>query len=205
MNEYKLFVQRIGLVGITNILIALSSLILLPIMTKSFSIGDYGVWVQINTTIALIPNLATLGLPYTMVRFLSAEKNKEKIQEGFYSIASIVLASTFIISALLFIFSKNIASALFNGDVNIAILLVYNCFLCMFKCTFTQLLQDISADETIFHLFTHSNLFRSIYCFLFCNKRIQYLYSSTGTFNCKFSHIYHYDHIYNFKHRLQNS
>ncbi len=123
MNEYKLFVQRIGLVGVTNILIALSSLILLPIMTKNFSIGDYGVWVQINTTIVLIPNLATLGLPYTMVRFLSAEKDKKKIQEGFYSIASIVLVSTFIISALLFLFSKNIASALFNDDVNLAMLL----------------------------------------------------------------------------------
>jgi len=123
VNEYKLFVQRIGLVGITNILIALSSLILLPIMTKNFSIGDYGVWVQIITTIALIPNLATLGLPYTMVRFLSAEKDKKKIQEGFYSIASIVLVSTFIISALLFLFSKNVASALFNDDVNLAMLL----------------------------------------------------------------------------------
>jgi O-antigen/teichoic acid export membrane protein len=129
LNEYKLFVQRIGLVGITNILIALSSLILLPIMTKSFSISDYGIWVQINTTISLIPNIAALGLPYTMVRFLSAEKDKEKIREGFYSIASIVLASTFIISTLLFLFSKNIAVALFNGNVNIAMLLSVIIFL----------------------------------------------------------------------------
>ena len=67
--EYKLFVQRIGLVGITNILIALSSLILLPILTKGLSITEYGTWVLIMTTIALIPNVANLGLPYTMVRF----------------------------------------------------------------------------------------------------------------------------------------
>ena len=98
MNEYKLFVQRIGLIGITNILVALSSLILLPIMTKSFSISNYGIWVQINTTIGLIPNLATLGLPYTMVRFFSSEKDKEKIQEGFYSLLSIVLVSSIILS-----------------------------------------------------------------------------------------------------------
>jgi O-antigen/teichoic acid export membrane protein len=146
LNEYKLFVQRIGLVGITNILIALSSLILLPIMTKSFSIEDYGIWVQINTTISLIPNIAALGLPYTMVRFLSAEKDKEKIQEGFYSIASIVLASTFIISTLLFLFSKNIAAALFNGAVNIVVLLsvivflaCLNAFLLNFFRTFQQM------------------------------------------------------------------
>jgi len=129
VNDYKLFMQRIGLVGITNILIALSSLILLPIITKSFSIGDYGVWVQFNTTIALIPNLATLGLPYTMVRFLSAEKNKKKIQESFYSITIMVFASSFVISTIMFFFSKDIASTLFNNDVNLTILLSIIIFL----------------------------------------------------------------------------
>lgn len=123
MNEYKIFVQRIGLVGIANLLVALSSLILLPILTKNFSIDDYGIWVQINTTIALLPNLTTLGLPFTMVRFLSAETDKKIIQEGFYSIFSMVLIATFIVSLLLLIFSKQIALAIFNGNVNVAIIL----------------------------------------------------------------------------------
>ena len=129
LNEYKLYIQRIGLLGITNILIALSSLILLPIMTKNFSTGDYGVWVQINTVIGLIPNIATLGLPYTMVRFLSSAKTKKSIQEGFYSIAIMVFVSTFIISTLLFVFSKNVASALFNGNTELAMLLSIIVFL----------------------------------------------------------------------------
>jgi O-antigen/teichoic acid export membrane protein len=116
-------VQRIGLVGIANLLVALSSLILLPILTKNFSIDDYGIWVQINTTIALLPNLTTLGLPFTMVRFLSAETDKKIIQEGFYSIFSMVLIATFIVSLLLLIFSKQIALAIFNGNVNVAIIL----------------------------------------------------------------------------------
>ncbi len=123
MSEYKLFVQRIGLVGIANLLVALSSLILLPILTKNLSIVDYGIWVQITTTISLLPNLTTLGLPYTMVRFLSSETNKHRIQEGFYSILFMVVLSTFIVSLLLLIFSKEIAIALFNGDVNVAIIL----------------------------------------------------------------------------------
>ncbi|UTB33109.1 MAG: oligosaccharide flippase family protein [Methanobacterium sp. ERen5] len=120
MDEYKLFVKRIGLVGITNILVAISSLILIPIMTKSFSTSDYGIWVQINTTIMLIPNIATLGLPYAMLRFVSTEKDKEKIREAFYSITSIVLIFTIIISLFLLLFSNSIASALFNGNVNIS-------------------------------------------------------------------------------------
>lgn len=123
LREFKDFIQRIGLVGITNILVTLSSLILLPILTKSFSVSDYGIWVIINTTITLIPIIATLGLPYTMVRFLSAEKDKGKIQEGFYSIATIVLASTIITSLMIILFSKDIGFALFKGNANLAILL----------------------------------------------------------------------------------
>ncbi|MEN6554385.1 MAG: oligosaccharide flippase family protein [Methanobacterium sp.] len=123
MKEYKLFVQRIGLVGITNMAVALSSIILLPIITKSFTTSDYGMWVQVNTVVSLLSNIATLGLPFTMVRYLSAEKDKKKIQEGFYSIVGIVFASTSIISLLLILFSHNIALALFNSNVNIVIIL----------------------------------------------------------------------------------
>jgi len=112
-----------GLVGIANLLVALSTLILLPILTKNLSIDDYGVWVQINTTISLLPNFTTLGLPYTMVRFLSAETDNEKIQEGFYSILVMVLISTLIVALILLVFSREIAVAIFNGDVNVAMLL----------------------------------------------------------------------------------
>lgn len=138
--------QRIGLVGITNILVAISSIILLPILTKSFSTSDYGIWVQIMTTISLIPFIATLGLPYTMVRFLSSEKNKEKVQEGFYSIAGIVFIFTIIISLFLFLFSGRIASILFNDNINLVIILsvitlfaCLNSFLLNFFRTFQQM------------------------------------------------------------------
>ena len=46
MEEYKLFIKRLGLVGLSNILVSLSAIILIPILTKTLSIQDYGVWVQ---------------------------------------------------------------------------------------------------------------------------------------------------------------
>jgi O-antigen/teichoic acid export membrane protein len=146
LNEYKLFVQRIGLVGITNVLIAISSLILLPIVTKSFSINDYGIWVIIITTLSLVPNLANLGLPYTMVRFLSSEKDREKIREDFYSIAFIVFISSCIVTALLFLLSSYVGAVLLNGDINLAKLLsiiifvaCLNAFLLNYFRTFQQM------------------------------------------------------------------
>ena len=91
LDSYKLFVKRIGLLGITNLLVALNTIILIPILTKNLSASDYGIWVQVLTTFFLITILPHLGLPYTLVRFLSAEKDKGKIQEGFYSMAFLIL------------------------------------------------------------------------------------------------------------------
>jgi O-antigen/teichoic acid export membrane protein len=126
--EYKLFIHRIGLVGITNILVALSSLILLPILTKSFVAAEYGIWVQITTTIFLFSNLTTLGLPFAMLRFLSAEKNRMKIQEGFYSVLIAVILSSVILLSIFILFSESISNALFNNNLGIVIIVAFTIF-----------------------------------------------------------------------------
>jgi len=115
MNEYKLFGQRIGLIGLTNLFQSLSGIILLPILTKTLPVEEYGTWIQIMVTIRLIAPLAAIGLPYTMVRFLAAEKDKKEIQDCFYSIAVFILFTSLIASLLLFIFSKPFAAS-FLGD-----------------------------------------------------------------------------------------
>lgn len=132
MNEYKSFIKRIGLVGFSNILISLSSLIFIPIITKSFTTAEYGVWAQVNTTIALVPNIANLGLPFTMVRFLSAEKDKIKIRESFYLMMLTTFISTVIICGIFILFKSVIANAIFNGSMRILyITVVISFFACM--------------------------------------------------------------------------
>lgn len=129
LERYKLFVKRIGLLGVTNFLVALNTIILIPILTKNLVASDYGIWIQVNTTFFLITSVANLGFPYTMLRFMSAENDKEKIQEGFYSMASLILIFSSIISIILIIFSKEIAGILFNGNVNIVIITAIIVFL----------------------------------------------------------------------------
>lgn len=132
MSQYVKFVQRIGLVGITNILISLSSLIFIPIITKSFSTAEYGMWAQVTATVALVPNIANLGLPYTMVRFLSPLKDRLKIRGSFYSMVSITLVSTLVICACFFIFSEPIAGALFDGNLRVLyITIIISFFACL--------------------------------------------------------------------------
>ena len=129
MNEHKLFTQRIGLIGITNLILGLSGIILLPILTRTLPIEEYGIWVQSTVIIGLILAVATLGLPSTMVRFLAAAKKKEEIQESFYSIVFIVLFASAITSLLLYLFSELIAATLLNDNLTIARILALIVFI----------------------------------------------------------------------------
>ena len=129
MDEYIQFIKRIGIVGIANILISLSGLIFIPIITKNFSTSDYGVWAQVNTLIALVPNIVNLGLPYTMVRFLAAQKDKKIIQQSFYSMMALVLASTIVMVVVFLVFSTQIANALFDGSLQIMLIVTVISFL----------------------------------------------------------------------------
>ncbi|WP_292484617.1 lipopolysaccharide biosynthesis protein [Methanohalobium sp.] len=116
MSEYKLFAQRIGLVGITNFIGSLSGLILLPILTKNMSIESYGIWVQIIVTVGIVPNIVMLGLPAAMVRYLPSISSKKDFQDVFYSFLSIVIVTGFLASFLVSFFADNIAGVLFEGN-----------------------------------------------------------------------------------------
>ena len=166
MNEYVRFIQRIGLVGLTNILISLSGLIFIPIITTSFTTAEYGMWAQVNTTIALVPNIANLGLPYTMVRFLSAEKDKEKIKDSFYPMITLTFISTLVICALFLIFGNQIANALFNGSMQILyITTAISFFACMnlMLITFFRTFQQMKRYSLFLVLQSYIGVFVSIY------------------------------------------
>jgi len=162
LKEYKLFVQRIGLVGITNILISLSSLILLPILTKNLTIQDYGVWAQFIATVAFIPLLVNLGLPYSMVRFLPVKTDKNEIKEEFYSITFLILFVSLIASVLIFVFSKQIAAVLFNGNTLVAQLLAIIALLTATNASFLNFFrtfQQMKLYSIITLLQTYSMVF----------------------------------------------
>lgn len=136
LGIYKLFVQRLGLMGATNLLVALSNLILIPVLTKGFGAEGYGIWIQVGVTVALLTNLATVGLLPSMIRFLAPEKNKEKIQEGFYSITFVTLITNSIILIIFFLFSKQIAAILFDDNIAIANLMALIVFFACFNSIF---------------------------------------------------------------------
>lgn len=123
MTEQKLFAQRIGLISLTSVLLMIIRILLVPILTKNIPVSEYGIWIQVNATIGLIPPIVGLGLPFAIVRFLAATKDKKELQEGFYSISSIVVIISGLASLIFFIFAIPISQILFNGDLEVTRLL----------------------------------------------------------------------------------
>jgi O-antigen/teichoic acid export membrane protein len=146
MADYKLFIQRIGLIGVTTLFLSLSGLILLPILTKNLPIQEYGVWAQIAVTIAIVTPIASLGLNGTMARYLPSLTKKEEIQEIFYSIFLSVLPVYIIVSSLIYIFSGAISSSLFDGYVSIVKILSVIVF---FECINSLFLDYLRAQQMI--------------------------------------------------------
>ena len=129
MGIYTLTARRLGLSAVISPLVYLSGVILLPILTKNLAISDYGTFSLITITIGLLPALVTLGLPSAMIRFLAAAKDKRDIQEMFYSTGFVVLLTSSVASALLFLFVPQIAVSLFSNNLIAAMLLIPNIFI----------------------------------------------------------------------------
>lgn len=119
MTSYKKFIKDVGFVGITQIVSALKGLILLPILTKTLGAEIYGTWAMIIATVSLLMPLGLLQLEYAMTRFLTAEKNKIKINEGISSIFVTVMLTASSISMIIFIMSEPLAVVIFGGIGNI--------------------------------------------------------------------------------------
>ena len=64
MSEYVRFIQRIGLVGLTNILISLSSLIFIPIITKSFTTAVTHTWFVYGCSNSILKLPLQWSVPY---------------------------------------------------------------------------------------------------------------------------------------------
>ena len=123
MSDYELLVKRIGLTGIASFVVALSPVLLLPILTKILTIQEYGIWSLILVTAGFVPLVALLGLPNSMIRFLAPVKNKDEIREGYYSIALVVLCAGFVSSFFLLLFERSIAANLLGNNRTVALLL----------------------------------------------------------------------------------
>jgi O-antigen/teichoic acid export membrane protein len=123
VQEYELLVKRSVLTAIANLSISVAPIVLLPLLTKTLSIEDYGIWTLIVVTTSLLPMIVLLGLPNAMIRFLASSKEAEEIREGYYSMGLLVLCADLAVSLVLLLFAQSIAAYLLANNYAIAFLL----------------------------------------------------------------------------------
>jgi len=121
-NVYTKFSRDIGLVALTNIAVSLSSLITLPVVSKTLGAYGYGIWAQLTIIITLANPLVTLGLPFSLVRFIAAEDDNRKIQGRFYAVTIFVLVLSIVACLIIMLLSRIIGDAFFDGNRNLIIL-----------------------------------------------------------------------------------
>ncbi|MCX6723783.1 MAG: flippase [Candidatus Staskawiczbacteria bacterium] len=137
--SYKKFTKDVGILSLTQVIAALSGIITLPIITKLLGVENYGIWIQLLVTLGLVSSIAIINLPYTLVRFLPGEKNKEEIQDGIWSVFIMVFVILIVISALLIFFSGVIS--LFLGCTQnfvliLSLIIIFECLNQIFYNTF---------------------------------------------------------------------
>ena len=115
MSEYTLFTKRVGLVGITNLIMNLRGLILIPILTKTLGAAEYGAWSQILVTVSLAMPFIMLGLPSAMVRFLPAEREKKNVGKRFFTVVFTILFTSMVFALFLFLLSDSLAILLLRN------------------------------------------------------------------------------------------
>ena len=77
MDEFKIFINQIGVIGLSRIIIMAIGIFYLPLFTKLAGSEGYGAWIQIITLIALFQPFIQLGLGNSVLRFLTNKKRRE--------------------------------------------------------------------------------------------------------------------------------
>ncbi len=108
MNKEK-FMKNIVYIAIVTIILGLQRFLLLPLLTKNLGPEYYGVWANTINTVLLLTAIATLGMGPTITRFLSSEKNKQKISKDFFMIFTLLFLSSLLFSIICFFLSDTIA------------------------------------------------------------------------------------------------
>ena len=118
-KSYRKFAKDVVTIGVTSLLQFVIGIVQLPLLTKTLGAHGYGIWTQVNVTRSLIAPFTGLGLGSAMVRFLAAEKNREELQEQFYSVISVSFMVNLIASLAVVALAYPLAMNFFDGAVQI--------------------------------------------------------------------------------------
>ena len=113
MSTYKKLAGQTAIYGLSSILGRLLNYLLVPIYTRVFEAGEYGVVTQIYAYIAFMTVVFTYGLDISFFRYFQSEKGNPKVYST--SLISIIFSSV-VLGGLIILFAPQLSGIIGNAD-----------------------------------------------------------------------------------------
>lgn len=134
--------KDLGIIGASKIVSMISSLLLIPILTKTLGPYNYGLWAQVTVTLPLFAIILEMGVPFSIARLFPARDEKERGRD-LSSVLVVVTLALGIFGAILLLFPSILADTVFDGHILIVQIVVFlviaHCFNGLFLSVFRAL------------------------------------------------------------------
>ena len=135
--------------SIARVLLIPQPFLLIPLLTNNLSLNEYGLWGLIFTTCSLISPFTSLGLGTSMSRFVSSDRSKENMSDGFFTVLITRMFITLILVLFFFLFRSQIAYYFFESREEIINLTAIFIIVLTIEPIFIRLLRIIREIKVI--------------------------------------------------------
>ena len=146
----------------------MAGLISFPILTRIFSVSDYGLLSLVTTTVLVMIAVAKMGFPNAIVRFYAEFKTEESRLTKFYSTmfqSSVIIATivTILFVIVLQLLPENFLNSRYNLLFSLAAILILT------RSVYSILISFLRAEQKtkLYNLFAIFNKYGSLACSLF--------------------------------------
>ena len=116
MSSPKKFASDIIWFGIAELFNAIIlGIMILPVLTKFYTSELYGIWIQVNMTMFLLSSLIGLQLRLAVVRFLSAEEDRERRRYFLGSMLFAIIIFSCMVLVIIVMLSEQFSFVVFGG------------------------------------------------------------------------------------------
>lgn len=113
----KEFMKNATILSITQIILSLKGLVMVPLLTKTFGAVDYGIWAQVSVIVSMIVPLIIMGTDQSMIRFVSGKDNIYAKKAISTELLYVFLLSI-IVGIVLYLTSQPLAGSFFGSKDN---------------------------------------------------------------------------------------
>jgi O-antigen/teichoic acid export membrane protein len=113
LSIYKKLAGQTAIYGLSSIVGRLLNYLLVPIYTRVFEVGEYGVVTQLYSFIALMTVIFTYGLDISFFRYFQSEKGNPKVYST--SLISIIFSSV-VLGGLIILFAPQLSGFIGSPD-----------------------------------------------------------------------------------------